>query len=160
LVFEVPTTLLAEEHVGSKEFGRRTYKYSFEYALGPRGACHGAELPFVHGSWISRDEEAILGELIGYSDDIIPHARSLCKSMIGAWGSFIKTGNPNCSSLSVEWPQFSTGKRECMVFGSTSRFIRRQDEEEWTHRDGDESFHSLVEHRLHTKKSFGFLRLD
>lgn len=79
--------------------------------------------------------------------------------MMSAWISFIKTGNPNSKDLAVFWPEFTQTKREMMAFAARTNFIRQHDNEEWSHRDGDEAFHSLVEQRILARKSFGFLRL-
>lgn len=159
LIFDIPATILVEDHLKDKEYGRRTYEYIFEYDNGPKGACHGCELPFVHGTWIARYQDKRMGELLGYSDDYVNDVRNLSNIMMGSWISFIKTGNPNNKELSLYWPEFTLNKREAMVFGTKTCYIRQQESEEWAHRDGDESFHALVEHRIKAKKSFGFLRL-
>jgi para-nitrobenzyl esterase len=73
------------------------------------GAAHAAELQFV---WNNPD--------LASSPDMVK--KQLAADMHKAWVAFIKTGNPNCSTL-PQWPNYSNNTRQIMSYDSISRAI-------------------------------------
>ncbi len=80
--------------------------YRFDYARGPFGAGHTAELPFV---WYQP------------SENITDAAKKqLAVDMHTAWVSFIKTGNPNASGL-PQWPNYTNNSHHVMLFDTPAQ---------------------------------------
>jgi para-nitrobenzyl esterase len=74
------------------------------------GACHAIELPFVLRTFDSPTRYQIVG-----AD---PPMR-LSDTMMDAWISFIRTGNPDTPGLS--WPAYNEQRRATMIFNVESR---------------------------------------
>ena len=82
--------------------------YRFDYAKGPYGAAHAAELPFVwHNPAINIADAG---------------KKQLAIDIHNAWVAFIKTGAPNTSGL-PNWPNYSNKRRQIMVFDTPSHVI-------------------------------------
>lgn len=81
------------------------YKYQNNNIFGAR---HGDELHYI---W---DATKILSS----ADDTAK--KQLAKNMHGAWVSFIKTGNPNISTLPA-WPNYKNDSRQIMIFDTADK---------------------------------------
>lgn len=94
------------------------YGYSFTWrATGaPRdvGACHGADLPFVFGTF-DRDG---WGEWVGDKDQ----AEGLSRAVRDAWTSFARTGTPSSKGL-PDWPAHEPDQRLTMLLGRTVEVV-------------------------------------
>ncbi|QKZ15747.1 carboxylesterase/lipase family protein [Spirosoma sp. KUDC1026] len=96
------------------EQGQPTYVYRFtrkvpatgEYVK--YGAFHTGEVPYAYGNldFVNRPWESV--------------DRELASTMSTYWVNFIKTGNPNGSSL-PKWLLYTPKKKEIMVFGKTAQ---------------------------------------
>jgi para-nitrobenzyl esterase len=86
--------------------GIPVWMYRFDYAKGPVGAGHAAELPFV---WY-RSTENIADTA----------KKQLAINMHNAWVSFIKTGNPNTTGL-PQWPDYNSDSRQVMLFDTPAQ---------------------------------------
>lgn len=100
--------------------GANAYVYLFawksavnDYAL---SACHGMELPFMFNN-IANQREMTGGT---------PEAYKVADAVSDAWIAFIKTGDPNCSSL-PEWEPFNPDENPTMVFDNVSQLKKNHD---------------------------------
>ncbi len=89
-----------------------SYLYYFSYVPTARrgtvaGAGHGAEIPFVFGSWSASYDRAASGE-----------DRAMETLMHGCWVSFARTGRPSCADGA--WPAYRPQADELMEFGARS----------------------------------------
>ncbi len=77
------------------------------------GAAHALELPFMFGT-------LNLGPASDYAfpEDSRPGARKLADEMMGYWGRFARTGDPNGAGAPVEWPAWQAGAGQFLVFDS------------------------------------------
>jgi para-nitrobenzyl esterase len=87
--------------------GGIVYTYRFHYApksplLGDIGSFHSAELPFVFGN-------NYLGIILDEDE------QQLSKAMMGYWGTFASTGDPNDPKLAA-WPKFLPVAPSSMLF--------------------------------------------
>jgi para-nitrobenzyl esterase len=79
------------------------WMYRYKYNNGkPFGARHGEELQYI---WSTNSPGTITDSA----------KKQLTINLHGAWVAFIKTGNPNISSL-PQWPQYNSNTRQVMVF--------------------------------------------
>lgn len=101
--FAFSAWLLAKE---MGQTGKSAYLYRFTYvgsgAFASLGAFHSEELMFLSGrywtSWVREPED-----------------EQLSRAMVGYWAQFIKTGNPNGTTLPA-WPAFD-GDGRCQELG-------------------------------------------
>jgi para-nitrobenzyl esterase len=77
-----------------------TYDSPHPYIEGKRFAWHTADLPL---------QLRIV---------LHPESEKLSRTMAHSWAAFIRTGNPSTNEL--QWPEFSTARRETMVFDDTT----------------------------------------
>ncbi len=108
--FRCPATTLAQWHTEAKH---PVYVYQFDRAIPgheAQGARHSGELPYVFGAF-SRG-----GGLGGNYSRADSH---LAFRMQTYWSNFMKTGNPNVSSL-PRWPEFN-GMQQYMEFTEDCR---------------------------------------
>lgn len=89
-----------------------SYLYYYSYVATARrgkvaGAGHGAEIPFVFGSWAANYDQAASAE-----------DRAMERLMHGCWASFARTGRPACADDA--WPAYRPQEDELMEFGLTS----------------------------------------
>jgi para-nitrobenzyl esterase len=87
--------------------GIPVWMYRFDYAAGRLGPAHGAELAFI---WVNTSKEI----------------NELARSMHEAWVAFIKTGDPNTSSL-PHWPNYNAASKQIMVFNDKSDVVSLTD---------------------------------
>jgi para-nitrobenzyl esterase len=88
--------------------GIPVWMYRFDYAKGPFGAGHAAELQYV---WYNPAE------------NIADTAKKqLAINMHSAWAAFIKTGNPNIRG-SPQWPNYNPGSKQVMLFDTPAQVI-------------------------------------
>jgi para-nitrobenzyl esterase len=81
------------------------YRYFFSYPANRLfGAIHGAELPFVFGSFSA---------VPGYTPDA--SARALSEAMNGAWARFAAAGDPNGAGLPA-WPRYDPVRDTTLVW--------------------------------------------
>ncbi|MFI5158203.1 MAG: carboxylesterase/lipase family protein [Sphingobacteriales bacterium] len=86
------------------------WMYRFKFDDGkPFGAKHAWELQYI---WNTRDINTITDSA----------KKQLTINMHGAWVAFIKTGNPNISSL-PQWPKYNNVNRQIMVFDTIDKVI-------------------------------------
>ncbi|MCX6512823.1 MAG: carboxylesterase/lipase family protein [Actinobacteria bacterium] len=108
-VFRWPSLQLATRHhqAGSPAF---VYLFTQETPVfgGILGSCHALELPFVFGTIADENVARFAGGS--------PEADALSASMMDAWISFARTGNPSTDALG-QWPAWTPEERETMVFG-------------------------------------------
>jgi carboxylesterase type B len=105
--------------------GQGAWQYQFDHvfsyskaAWGPNYAfcddavCHGEELSSVFGT------ASLLGATMGKT--IVPTAgeNTLAHQMIGYWGNFATTGDPNRGPVSglPNWPQYSKANDQTLIF--------------------------------------------
>ncbi|WP_183575289.1 carboxylesterase/lipase family protein [Mucilaginibacter sp. X5P1] len=82
------------------------WMYRFKYDNGKSfGAKHGEELQYI---WNTNTPNTI-------TDSV---KKQLTINLHGAWIAFIKTGNPNISSL-PQWPKYNSNTRQVMMFDTT-----------------------------------------
>lgn len=87
------------------------WMYRFKYNNGdPFGARHGNELHYIWGA----------SKILSSNDDAAK--KQLATNLHGAWVSFIKTGNPNISTLPA-WPVYNTAARQIMIFDTTNTVV-------------------------------------
>jgi len=154
-VFDAPASLLCEAHAEMRLEGKRTYRYRFDYK-GPMGAVHGIDLPFLFGTYEKWKNLLLLQRFLG-RDLSHPIYSTLAQSMVGAWTSFIRTGDPNCAELGkAHWPEFTHEKREMFLFGLDGHGISVAKSKD--HRDDDPAFELMVKHRSLSDCAFGVFR--
>jgi para-nitrobenzyl esterase len=84
------------------------WMYRFNYADGTKfGAMHGRELRYI---WNTRDVNSITDST----------KKQLTLNLHGAWVAFIKTGDPNISTLPT-WPNYSNATHPVMFFDTTNK---------------------------------------
>ena len=88
--------------------GEPVWMYRFDYDKGPFGAGHAAELQYV---WYKPTENITDTE-----------KKQLAINMHNAWVSFIKTGNPNTTSL-PQWPKYNTDSKQVMLFNTPAQLV-------------------------------------
>jgi para-nitrobenzyl esterase len=98
--------------------GGRAFLYHFSKVrpgtFGERfGAFHGAEVPFVFGTFKPRDLPG-LGTL-----DVDARDRALSEEMASAWVRFASTGDPNGGAL-ARWPPHDAAPNATLAFGATT----------------------------------------
>ncbi len=89
--------------------GRRVYHYRFERPspepeFASLGAFHGAEIPYVFGTFDAREWSWT------------PRDREPANTMPSYWIIFSATGDPNAEGL-PRWPRFDEGQPATMMFG-------------------------------------------
>jgi len=123
--------LIATDHprgAYSRELARRkaeqrgapAYLYRFDWETPEGGghmrSPHTVEIQFVFNNI------AIAGPLISK----MPEAQALADKVSAAWVAFARSGNPNTGKL-PQWPAYSTGSRDTMLFNNDSRVDRDPD---------------------------------
>lgn len=108
--FRIPAIRVAE---AQSKHNRNTYMYLFTYRTpamgGNLGSTHALEIPFVFGS---------LGENeLGFFPKRDEINSKISESMMDAWISFARTGNPNHTGI-PEWPKYDMKTRSTMIFGN------------------------------------------
>ena len=102
--FRVPAMRLALSHARRQA---DTYAYLFTYASparhGALGACHALEMPFVFGTTNAPTQDRFAGTG--------PGVERLSETMMDAWLSFARGGNPG-----EGWTPYGEAARETMVF--------------------------------------------
>jgi carboxylesterase type B len=112
--FRLPSILVADAH-SSGNAG--TYYYEFAYKAPNIGAAvHVSDLFFVFGTLDTSDVTDAMKP--GQSET----EKSLSESMMGAWVSFARTGNPNHSSL-PEWKEYEPERRSMMILNVNSELV-------------------------------------
>jgi para-nitrobenzyl esterase len=97
------------------------YAYRFDWDNAPEpwhtfyGACHACDLPFVFGNF-SNNFFAM-----EYSQKNKPGREALSTNMMGAIGSFIRTGKPNSPTLHAIWKPWDADTRQRMILNATDR---------------------------------------
>lgn len=103
----------AQYHADNQaDHGSAVWRYRFDYAGGPLGACHMAEIPLI---WQN-------------TPDYVRHAvptlsaanHQLSTLMQTAWLNFVRTLNPNGDGV-VSWPHYTSSARQTMLFDLSSR---------------------------------------
>jgi para-nitrobenzyl esterase len=88
------------------------YGYRFDWSSrllgGIMGSCHAIELGFVFGTYNTK----LAGAFFGTG----PTADALARTMMQAWTTFARTGNPSSGSTGP-WTQYDTESRTTMIFG-------------------------------------------
>ena len=83
---------------------------------GALAACHGMELPFMFNN-VANQREMTGGT---------PEAYKMADAVSDAWIAFIKTGDPNCSSL-PKWEPFNPEENPTMVLDNVSQLKKNHD---------------------------------
>jgi para-nitrobenzyl esterase len=87
--------------------GIPVWMYRYKYQNGkPFGARHGDELHYIWGA----------AKIIASNDD--GTKKQLAINLHNSWVAFIKTGDPNISTL-PQWSKYSNSARQVMVFDTT-----------------------------------------
>jgi para-nitrobenzyl esterase len=106
--FRVPAIRLAQAQSVHQE---STYSYQFNWLSPARrgrlGACHALELPFVFGTF----EAPTMDRFAGTRPDV----DGLSQSMMDAWVSFGRSGDPNGGSVQG-WERYRDARRDTMIF--------------------------------------------
>jgi para-nitrobenzyl esterase len=89
----LPLAQLLDRHDGP------VFAYSFDYPTTRHGACHGADIPFVFGTFDREGWRAWLG---GSPDE-------LGRVMREAWAAFARDGVPAAKGLPA-WPRYDAGR--------------------------------------------------
>jgi para-nitrobenzyl esterase len=88
------------------------YAYRFDWSSrllgGIMGSCHAIDLGFVFGTYKTK----LAGAFFGTG----PTADALARTMMQAWTTFARTGNPSSASTGP-WTQYDTESRTTMIFG-------------------------------------------
>jgi para-nitrobenzyl esterase len=112
--FRIPETLFIEAHIAG---GGRAYHYNFSHPDPKLGiACHVLELCFVFGTLTTQD----LPKMISYPGTA--EELRLSQTMMAAWTSFARNGNPNAPGL-PEWIPYDPDRRAVMDFDLESRIV-------------------------------------
>jgi para-nitrobenzyl esterase len=92
--------------------GTPVYMYRYSYQNGRAfGARHGDELHYIWGA----------ARILTSNDDAAK--KQLARSLHGAWGAFIKTGDPNGTGI-PQWPRYRDTDRQVMVFSDVDAVTR------------------------------------
>ena len=122
LMFRVATLQILE---AQSKYQPNTYNYLFTWETsiydGMFGSCHALELPFVFNTF----EDPGMKALVGNASDI----ETLCESMMDAWLSFARTGNPNHKGI-PKWPTYEKNNRLTLVFGNEIKIANELFEKE------------------------------
>ena len=106
--FRIPGIRIAEAQASHQP---QTFSYLFTWkspaARGLLGACHALELPFVFGTLGAPTMDRFAGTG--------PDADQLSNTMMDAWLSFARSGDPSCDAL-PSWDGYDTGRRATMIF--------------------------------------------
>ena len=110
LMFRVATLQILE---AQSKYQSNTYNYLFTWETsiydGMFGSCHALELPFVFNTFEDPGMKALVGKAT--------NTDTLCESMMDAWLSFARTGNPNHKGI-PQWPTYEKNNRSTLVFGN------------------------------------------
>lgn len=111
--FRMPSIRFAEAYRARQP---RTFMYLFTYESpamrGALRACHALELPFVFGTLTAPFQDRFAGTG--------PVVTGLSETMMDAWLSFARSGNP--SSLSAgDWVPYDLTRRATMVFDTKTQ---------------------------------------
>ena len=101
----------AERKVNESNPGVPLYVFMFALEFdynGGTGAWHCADIPFTHNKAATVPVNHM---------DVMDKLES---EMSGAWANFARTGNPNHSGLSANWPAYNLEERGVMVFDRKS----------------------------------------
>ncbi|GAB4583725.1 carboxylesterase/lipase family protein [Nocardia sp. IFM 10818] len=102
----MPSVWLAEH---AQRAGAKVWQYTFDYAAaGPRGAVHGADVPYSFGNL---DTAELTNPAV---------AEKLSGAMVSAFTAFAHTGDPAVPDLPA-WPSFTPDNRACMSFDAQPR---------------------------------------
>jgi para-nitrobenzyl esterase len=89
-----------------------TFMYLFDWESpamrGALGACHALEIPFVFGTLDAPTMDRFAGSG--------PAAESLSQTMMDAWLSFARSGQPSVGGIG-QWPAYDPERRRTVVFG-------------------------------------------
>ncbi|HKP59139.1 MAG TPA: carboxylesterase/lipase family protein [Polyangiales bacterium] len=111
--FRIPSIRFAEAYRARQP---HTFMYLFTYESpsmrGALRACHALELPFVFGTLDAPFQDRFAGTG--------PAVDALSETMMDAWLSFAKTGNPS-NLRAGDWVPYDTQRRATMVFDRQSR---------------------------------------
>jgi para-nitrobenzyl esterase len=120
--FRIPSIRFAEAY---RAHQARTFMYLFTYESpsmhGALRACHALELPFVFGTLDAPFQDRFAGSG--------PAVDALSETMMDAWLSFAKTGNPS-NRRAGDWVPYDTERRATMVFDRQTRLEDAPYEEE------------------------------
>ncbi|WGY00389.1 carboxylesterase family protein [Nocardioides sp. QY071] len=97
-VMMAPALDLARSRV---EAGAPVFLYRFDWSRSPAGACHCVDLPFTFGSLDAWPDAAMLGP--GDRTALEP----LAGRLMGAVGSFVRSGRPAATDVEPAWPDWS-----------------------------------------------------
>lgn len=98
----------------------KVFAYQFDWDNAPEpwhtfyGACHACDLPFIFGNF-SNNFFAM-----EYSQKNKAGREALSANMMGAIGSFIRTGDPNSPALHATWKPWGTGPQR-LIFNATDQ---------------------------------------
>ena len=87
---------LAWANIRAGDYGIPTWQYVFARRLGPMGASHGAEIPYVFDNLDAVPD-------FGRRPEYTAEDRALAQLMHRYWMNFVKTGDPNGEGLPL-WP--------------------------------------------------------
>jgi para-nitrobenzyl esterase len=120
--FRIPSIRFAEAYRARQP---HTFMYLFTYESpsmrGALRACHALELPFVFGTLDAPFQDRFAGRG--------PTVHALSETMMDAWLSFAKTGNPS-SQRAGDWVPYDTRRRATMIFDRQTRLEDAPYEEE------------------------------
>ncbi len=110
--FRIPATLFAESQQSA---GPNVYFYCFAHQAPKIGAApHVMELYFVFGN-LKTSDVADMMQVTGNDEEVC-----LSQSMMAAWTTFARTGNPNHPAL-PEWLPYEPDHRTTMFFNLQSQ---------------------------------------
>lgn len=109
MMFRIPHIRVSD--LQSKHAPVWMYRFDWDsHVSDDLGSCHAIELPFVLRTFDSPTHHQIVGT---------EYPLELSDTMMDAWISFIKTGNPNHDGV-PKWPVYDTRRRATMIFNDTS----------------------------------------
>jgi para-nitrobenzyl esterase len=117
--FEVRSMMLGERKAERRKAPVWMYRFDWETPAydGRLKAPHSIEVPFVF------DTLHVIG-----AQHQKPHAQDLADKVSKTWATFARNGNP-ANSLLPDWPTYSAGQRNTMVFNDTCQVIVDPDDE-------------------------------
>ena len=110
--FRLPSIIVADAHSGASA---RTYFYEFAYKAPKIGAAvHVLDLFFLFGTLDTTDISDAMR--LSLSDD----EKRLSQTMMDAWVSFARSGNPNHPNL-PQWDEYDSDRRSMMILDVESK---------------------------------------
>jgi para-nitrobenzyl esterase len=127
-IFRVPSLRMAEAHAAT---GSPVYEYLFDQespaAAGFLKSCHALEIAFVFGTL----DAPMIDRFAGSGAQV----EALSSTMMDAWISFARTGNP-ATSATGEWPTYDATRRATLRLGPTIEVIDAPNDAERAAWDG------------------------